>query len=139
VRADATRWEEDAHVLLAGLFALHPDSEWPRSERKPWKSNLGDSWRRLANDVESEGPERRFVALINAERDDVGEHLRHAVYLLRDHGIPVDWSQLLRDLLRWDAPDRTVQRRWSRSFWSTSRGPDLPCENIHGTQSLDSE
>jgi CRISPR system Cascade subunit CasB len=42
------------------------------------------------------------------------------VGLLRQHDVPVNWLQLLRDLGDWEHPDREVQRRWARSFWGGS-------------------
>jgi CRISPR system Cascade subunit CasB len=66
------------------------------------------------------GVERRFVALLAADREDVGEHLRGLVGLLRQHDVPINWLQLLRHLGAWDRPDRDVQRRWARSFWGST-------------------
>src|SRR5207249_1473109 len=66
------------------------------------------------------GIERRFVALLAADREDVGDHLRALMGLLRQHEVPVNWLELLRDLGNWDSADRDVQRRWARSFWGSS-------------------
>lgn len=61
--------------------------------------------------------DRRVMALLNADREDLFHHLRYATSLLRGSDIPVDWVQLIIDLDRWDLPDREVQRRWSRAWW----------------------
>jgi CRISPR system Cascade subunit CasB len=61
--------------------------------------------------------DRRVMALLNADTEDVFHHLRYATSLLRGSDIPVDWVRLIIDLDRWDLPDREVQRRWSRAWW----------------------
>ena len=118
---DMPLWREDAFYLVASLFALHPTTRWAgiRQAGSP-ATNLGASFGRLAYVVDSEGPERRFTALLNASLEEVPNHLRHAVQLFREHDIPVDWAELLRDLRWWSQDTRTVQRRWARAFW---RGP----------------
>jgi CRISPR system Cascade subunit CasB len=113
--ANARRSEEDAYFLIAALFAWH-QVDWPSGEEPP-DTSFGASYRRLADVTGSESIERRFVALLNAHPDDLPEHLRHAVGLLKSKGIPIDWTRLLRDVMRWNHPDRYVQRTWSRSYW----------------------
>ena len=74
--------------------------------------------RRLKDQSAGDGVERRFVALLNSDEEDLPGRLRHAVGLLKSKDIPVDWRQLLSDLLRWEYADRQVHRRWSRDFWA---------------------
>jgi CRISPR system Cascade subunit CasB len=111
--AEETRW-----FLVASLFALHPVG-WTSPPDRRQLTNLGASLALLARENESgrAGVERRFVALLNAHYEDLPEHLRHIVALLRTHGVPVDWAQLLRDFRYWGAERRTVQRNWARAFW----------------------
>lgn len=115
--ANVPQWRERDCWLLAGLFALHPRS----LEHPPggYGLTLADSLRQLARveAVSSEGVERRLIALLNAEREDLDDHLRHAVAQLRAHDVGVDYVQLLRDLRGWGAEERWVQRRWSRAYW----------------------
>ena len=66
------------------------------------------------------GVERRFATLLAADREDIDHQLRAVVGLLRQHDVPVNWLQLLRDLGGWARPDRDVQRRWARSFWGSA-------------------
>src|SRR5205085_1234501 len=83
------------------------------------------------------GIERRFVALLAADREDVDDHLRAALGLLRQHDVPVNWLELLRDLGDWKRPERDVQRRWARSFWgSTSPDPSATAP-LSGTPASD--
>jgi len=139
--------EGDA-FLVASLFGLHP-LDWVSAEgdrdrrREPWTQNFGNSLARLVaklQDNQRSGPaepderaapsstrpspqpgvERRFMALLAADREDIGHHLRSLMGLLRQHDVPVNWLQLLRDLGRWPQPERDVQRRWARSFWGST-------------------
>ena len=122
-------WRERDCWLLAGLFALHPLALAPREEGH-YRPNLADSLRKLAHleSVSSEGVERRLIALLNAEREDLDDHLRHAVAQLRAHDIAIDYVQLLRDLHGWGAEERWVQRRWARAFWGQIEQPQPTTE-----------
>jgi len=101
---------EDSAFLLAALFAFHSQSGG--------QGTLGAAFARIA--TLSDSIEQRFVAVLNCHRDDLSHHLRHAVSLLRSKDVPIDWKQLLRDVLAWDHDDRYVQRNWARDFWRSS-------------------
>ena len=107
-------YAERAYFLVAALFALS-------GEHAPDVS-VGDAFRRINLEASSDGKDNpsvrgRFVALLDAEPEDVGEHLRHMASLARAKGIALDWAKLLRDLLQLRHPDRYVQRRWAHDFW----------------------
>jgi CRISPR system Cascade subunit CasB len=67
----------------------------------------------------SDSMEARFVALLNAHPDDLGDHLRHIVRLLASATPPqaFDWFRLFDDVLQWDHPEGHVQLRWARDFY----------------------
>ena len=116
---DDPPWVEAAYFTVASLFALHP-LVWRRSDAEPTgPRNLGASLDRMApsHDSARPGVERRFTALLNCDSEDLPTHLRHAVGLLSAKETPVDWAQLLRDVLAWSHPTRRVQRAWARAFW----------------------
>ena len=115
----ASRQEERAFYLIAALFAYHPDpGGW---------GNLGDAFRRtLDPQGDNTAIERRFTALLGAHPDDLPFYLRQAVGFLKSKETPIDWQQLLMDLLAWGHPDGYVQRNWARSFWG--RAPQKPGE-----------
>lgn len=101
---------EAAYYLVAALFAYHPENTS--------SGNLGDHLRATITDGGNEqATERRFVALLQSHPDDLPDHLRHAVSYLKSKEQPVNWQQLFEDLLRWDHPQRYVQKRWAGSFW----------------------
>ncbi len=122
---------EEPAALVASLFALWHQGGRGRPRRPP--DSFGGSFGRLRAAMGSGTIEKRFGALIDSHLDDLPTRLRHAVTLLRSKEIPVDWEQLLRDLLAWGAERRPVQRRWARHFW-TRTATGSPEEPIHITQ-----
>lgn len=99
------RW----YYLVATLLGTFPEQRNGRS--------LGAAFCPLKK--KSDSTEARFVALLNSHPDDLGDHLRHAVNLLRANEQPLDWFRLFQDLLQWNHPDRRVQLRWARDFYKT--------------------
>jgi CRISPR system Cascade subunit CasB len=108
--------QEAAYYAVAALFALHPTT--------CQQGNLGNH---LASCIKDENAraaiERRFVALLNCHPDDLPDHLRQSISFLRSNEKPVNYTQLLTDLLLWSHPERIVQRRWATGFWGRSAGP----------------
>ena len=100
-----------AVFLTAALFAEYP-------EAKQNSRDLGRSVNLISE--KSASIERRFVALLDAEADDLHYYLRQMVALLKAHGMAVNWDQLFKDIRGWDNPGRRVQRTWARSFWGSA-------------------
>jgi CRISPR system Cascade subunit CasB len=105
------------YCLLASLFAYHPESA-PKGSQ----DNLGNHMRNAGRDSTSEGgiseaTERRFSTLLRAHPDDLPVHLRQAISFLKSKKEPVNWNQLLQDLLHWDNENMSVQKAWARGFW----------------------
>ena len=112
---DLPRWDQEAAYLIASLFAAHPYTGGRGSLGRAF-TELAQA--RKARRRDSDSLEKRFVALLNSHRDDLPEHLRHAVSLLAAEPVALDWRQLLDDVRHWSHPDRFVQRRWARDYWS---------------------
>ena len=116
VPGNASRSREASYYFVASLFAL-----WHQGRAGPQTAggNLGWSFARLASQAGAapQAVERRFVSLLRSRLEDLPEHLRHGVSLLRSHDVPVEWSQLLTDLWWWEDTEGGVQRRWAREFW----------------------
>lgn len=74
---------------------------------------------------DSEPDDVLMRAILGAQRDDLAFHLRRAVTLLGDKDGSLDVDALVRDLGRWEAEDRAVQRRWAYDFY-VAHEPDTP-------------
>jgi CRISPR system Cascade subunit CasB len=140
VRAKPGSWEERCYYMVASLFAAHWEHCWDgQPEDGPWQRNLGRSFARLAaKEKERLGKvppsiEQRFTALLNCRADDLHVHLRHAVSLMHAREIPVDWAQLLHDVIHWEDRWPTVQKRWAAGFWGTD--PDEPTKDNDADES----
>lgn len=107
--APRNRQAEDACYIVGSLFALHPEPGG--------NGNIGTVFAMVKE--RNESLEKRFVALLNCHRDDLPNHLRQAVSLLKSKDIPINWRRLLKDILSWDHEDRFVQQQWAREFWQS--------------------
>ena len=125
IAGDRFGWPEQCCYIVAALFASH--------SKPGGRGNQGDTFRELSTAASgkaterSESVERRFVAMLKANREDLFNHLRHAVSLARSKEIAIDFHRLLTDIRNWDSDQRWVQRNWARSFWG-SGGVTAPTE-----------
>ena len=134
---DDPPWTRDTMYVVAPLFALH---------RLPYEgkrdSNMGDHFRALVG--ESEEPptnvERRFMALLSSEPDDLPDTLRQAVSLLKSKDVPVNWRKLSDDVQAWlregatgEAARQEIRLRWSRQFWRL-RLPEKKADDVQQPQ-----
>lgn len=108
---------ENAVFIIAALFGYYPDA-------KTNIGNLGASLRKYQQETESKSIENRFVALLNAEAEELPNYLRQIIGLLKsaEKPIPVNWEQLFKDVQFWDVNNEnskyeSVQKKWARSFW----------------------
>jgi len=115
------------YYLVASLFAF-----WHQGKDKVFPDpppNLGVSLRSLVDkeggnrDEAEKRIEKRLVALLNCHRDDLSDHLRHIISLLKSKDVPINWAQLLHDIKGWDWESRSVQRSWARAFWIGTKEP----------------
>lgn len=110
----------ERYLDAAGLFALHASggTERPRPSLLGQARTLGAS-ARYANPSDKEsGVDRRFANLLTRPYEDLGDELRALTRLLRSKNAPIDFAQLLHDLLAWDADSHHVQRAWARDYWT---------------------
>lgn len=123
---------EEAYYLVASLFGLHPACAA--------SGNMGQHFAQLWPDKTKDPPDniaRRFNILLSADWDTLPDYLRQAIGLLKSNAtpVPVNWVELLDDILKWENPDGRVQLRWSRGFWRKSRpDSDVQPENTHDDQ-----
>jgi len=123
---DTPPWQEAAYYLIAALYAYHP--------AEGGAGNMGRHFAR-ARDPQGDNTaiERRFTALLAAHLDDLGFYLRQAVSFLKSKEVPVNWHQLLSDVMAWGHPDRYVQKQWARAFWGR------PAQETQETQTTEEE
>lgn len=138
-----TGWERECYYLVAGLFALV--ERRPPRKRGGATSDEGDepSARSLtvaqavrAYEGKSEkgegnmsSVERRFLALLDSDRDQLPYRLRQMLQMVTRGqnavAAPLDWAQLLRDLQNWRESDRDrVRQQWARDFYQPSETDD---------------
>lgn len=112
--------ERTPYYLLAGLYALYERAENQRGSAPTGarRSTLGSAVADLYEQKEkSESIESRFIALLDADEEQLPNRLRQMVSLLRSASISIDWQQLLEDLRWWSSTRRNVQQRWARDFY----------------------
>lgn len=123
LKEDDSHWRRRVHYLVAALWASH----W-KTGRDGVSLPIGKAAARHQLATESASTERRFIALLDADADELPYRLRQMVALLKDQTI--DFSALLTDLLRWQSPDKRIQNQWARQFYrSLQKETDLPEES----------
>lgn len=113
--ANLSRRDENAYFLVASMIGLYPKLS---SNTDNGFNNLGRSMSFLRDD--SGSIEKRFVALLNSDEEDLPKHLRQIVSLLKSKDAPVNWYQLLKDIKYWSSDSRSVQRNWAKGFWGNN-------------------
>lgn len=129
--------DEKPYYIVAALVGLYPIVSW-RSGANRYDTNLGASLALLKQES-GDSLERRFVALLNAHANELPEHLRQAISLLKSKDKPVDWLQLLNDTKRWDSEDNRVQRRWAKGFWGQDQSGNEADSNAAAIQATTTE
>ena len=112
--------EQKAWLLVAGLFALHP-----QSPTAPGRS-VGGAMRLLATD-RGDAARRRLEQLLSVDGRHLPHYLRQAMTLLRSAEITLDFHRLLADLIvllpsEFTADEaHAVRLRWARDFYRPDR------------------
>lgn len=114
VKGDDTPWQRQALYLTAGLFAMHPHHAESQS--------LAAVLARVMTQKKKPGIERRFIALLATEPEELPDHLRQVVSLLVADRTAIDYAALHDDLRRWLEPRGFERRdelrqRWARAFY----------------------
>lgn len=100
------------YFLVAGLFALHPETTGDPKE------NIGRTLKRLyVKRDESPSIEKRFLTLLESDDDQLSEQLRHLVSLIRSEGLAVNWGQLLQDLIKRQDDESEIKKQWAQGFY----------------------
>lgn len=127
--ADVPDWALDDYALVAPLVALHKqklplNTKLPRfgqEARGARRTSMGESVRRLRRQLKvgQDSLDLRFGALLNADYEDLGYHLRQMVQRLAGHDaqIPIDYARLIVDVSAWSHSERKVQHAWAKHYW----------------------
>ena len=104
-----------ALYLVAGLYALHPETG---------ESTLAVGLAELMIRRDSGSIEGRFLALLEADAENVAEYLRHSVTLFAADNMGIDYAVLLNDLRVWLSPYAAekrdqIRQKWAREFYGT--------------------
>lgn len=124
-RGDLTDALRAEHVALT-LFALHQQSKSRPVHRGG--VGLGSAIRELrkAEKYSEEAVDRRFAAAATATTlTELAVHLRGLVGQLKKVEQGLDYTRLVEDLQRWQAPEHVamVRRRWGGQYFSGTGAP----------------
>lgn len=118
LKDDAAPWRREAHYLVAALWAAH----WKEGRDTPILP-IGRAAASHRLNTGSASTEARFIALLDADGEQLPYRLRQMLALLKEQSI--DFGALLEDLLRWYDDRKRTQNAWARDFYQVlSREPD---------------
>lgn len=103
-------WRREAHYLVAALWASH----W-REGRAGAALPLARACAAHQLKSGSASTGRRFINLLDADREQLPHRLRQMTMLLNEQ--PIDFERLLSDLLGWHRDDKRSQNVWARDFY----------------------
>jgi len=119
LKGEAEGWRRQMHYLVAGLWAAH------------WREGHAGALASLAKACAlhqlasgSASTERRFIHLLDADREQLPHRLRQMVALLNVQ--PIDFQSLLNDLLYWNSAEKRTQNAWARTFYRTLTPIETP-------------
>lgn len=111
-------WRREMFYLVAGVWAAH----W-REGRVGVPMSLPRACAAYQAEGKSANTERRFISLLDADRDQLPHRLRQMVALLKDCNL--DFASLLWNeetksgLLNWLDPRKRTQNAWAREYYRT--------------------
>ncbi len=110
VKSESNTWRREVFYLVAGLWAAH----W-REDQKGMPLSLGRACAAYQTASGSTSTESRFIALLDADQDQLPHRLRQMIALLKEQII--DFDDLLKKLLYWNDDQRRTQTDWARDFY----------------------
>lgn len=119
VKDQSNGWRREVHYLVAGLWAAH----W-REGRTGAAMPIGEACAKHQEMSGSSSTERRFINLLDADRDQLPYRLRQVIALLKDQA--VDFEVLLNGLLYWNDELKRTQNAWARDFYRSMQHESEP-------------
>lgn len=110
VKDEEFPWRREMHYLVAGLWAGH----WREGRTGP-PLRLAKACAAHQLKSGSASTERRFINLLDADREQLPHRLRQMIALLGEQSI--DFDAVLRDLLNWNGERKRTQNAWARDFY----------------------
>ncbi|ARF58336.1 type I-E CRISPR-associated protein Cse2/CasB [Streptomyces gilvosporeus] len=139
--------EQRAYYAVAAMIASQPRNSYPQAEAADDKTEAGTAAQADTGAERKKGPERygdslgrafatavgqspgrdkemqeataetRLNLLTRQSVDGLHRHLPSAVGYLRSLDVPVDWAQLLDDLVAWPTHSGRIARRWLQDYY----------------------
>jgi CRISPR system Cascade subunit CasB len=103
-------WRREMLYLVAGVWAAH----WREGQMGQLMS-IGTACATYQAASGSTSTERRFIALLDSDRDQLPYRLRQMIALLKEQ--VVDFDALLNGLLSWNDDQKRTQNTWARDFY----------------------
>jgi len=110
LKGEDNPWRREIFYLVAGIWAAH----W-REGRNGTPLSIGKACAAYQAASGSSSTERRFINLLDADRDQLSHRLRQIVALLKEQVI--DFDALLKGLLYWNDDQKSTQNGWARDFY----------------------
>lgn len=110
VKNENNSWRREMHYLVAGLWA----TQW-REGQVGQRLSLGMACAAYQLASGSASTERRFIALLDSDSDQLAHRLRQMIALLKEQRI--DFDALLTGLLYWNDDQKRSQNAWARQFY----------------------
>ena len=120
VKDESSSWRREMHYLVAGLWAAHWREDRPGAPTSIDKAcAVFDSEKRKAMSKDDRqkltSTEKRFVTLLDSDRDQLSYRMRQMIALLKDQ--PIDFNALLTGLINWNDDQKRTQNNWARDFY----------------------
>jgi CRISPR system Cascade subunit CasB len=110
VKNEDKSWRREMHYLVAGVWAAH----W-RDGQSGQRMSVGKACAAYQLASGSASTERRFIALLDSEPEQLPHRLRQMIALLKEQRI--DFDALLTGLLYWNEDQKRTQNAWARDFY----------------------
>jgi len=121
VEFEGNSWRREMLYLVAGLWAMH----W-RDDRGGKPVSIGRACAVHQGATKSTSTERRFISLLDSDRDQLPHRLRQMVALLKEYDL--DFDALLKGLLYWNDERKRTQNAWAREFYRNLNGESADIE-----------
>lgn len=121
VKNEDNSWRREMLYLVAGLWAVH----W-RDGRGGKPLSIGRACAEYQGATKSTSTERRFISLLDSDRDQLPHRLRQMVALLKEYDL--DFDALLKGLLYWNDERKRTQNAWAREFYRNLNGESADIE-----------